>query len=393
MEFCQEIKDEDILQLIHQVHPEESSLDRYFFFPGLVSIKTPQGVWKDEPYFTTNCGWILQCSKHDEFFTALFLQILVLRLSFCFPLALPPQRTGGHPALKQRCTVWKNGISWMNEHGIETVFEMMEQNQALILMMRCTQLTDKVQYIAHRSAVIQKVLTTKEELCPKLTVTESFIDPSDCQYPPKTCDEITLFSLRAVAQTIAYGYPYIVCDSGKFQNKLTDLENLLCFEPYEDLKGILEPLFRKENEGEEVSDEFLKRVTHSISNGVHDYALHQKQLLFMKMLNVSQCKLQKQNIDDPILEVLQAWRESSSKAVYAQLREELSKFSVFCGRDPLVREYIGIMYMFGLQLPTKECLFRFVFAEVWIQKNTCNFHMIYCAYTYVNKCIYICVLN
>ena len=344
LEFCQEIKDQDILQLIHQVHPEESSLDRYFFFPGLVSIKTPQGVWKDDPDFTTNCGWILQCSKHDEFFTALFLQILVLRLSFSFPLALPPQRTGGHPALKQRCTVWKNGISWMNEHGIETVFEMMEQNQALILMMRCTQLTDKVQYLALRSAVIQKVLKTKEELCPKLTVTESFIDPSDCQYPPKTCDEITMFSLRAVAQTITYGYPYIVCDSGKFQNKLIDVENLLYLEPYEDLKGILEPLFRKESEDEEVSDEFLKRVARSISIGVHDHALHQKQLLFMKMLNVSQCKLQKQNINDPILQVLQAWRDSSSKAVYAQLREELSKFSVFCGRDPMVREYVGIVY-------------------------------------------------
>ena len=341
LEFCQEIKDQDILQLIHQVHPEEYSLDRYFFFPGLVSIKTPQGVWKDDLHFTAYCGWILQCSKHDEFFTALLLQVLVLRLSFFFPLALPPQRTGGHPALKQRCTVWKNGISWMNEHGIETVFEMMEQNQALILMMRCTQLTDKVHYIALRSAVIQKVLATKEELCPKLSVTESFIDPSDCQYPPKSCDEMTMFSLRAVAQTIAYGYPYIVCDSGKFQNKLIDVGNLLCFEPYEDLKeGIIELLFRKENEDKEVSNEFLKSIAHSISIGVHEHALHQKQLLFMKMLNVSECELQKQNINDPILQVLQAWRESSSKAAYAQLREKLSKFSVFCERDPMVREQL-----------------------------------------------------
>ena len=64
----------------------------------------------------------------------------------------------------------------------------------------------------------------------------------------------------------------------------------------------------------------------------------------MKMLNISQCKLQKQKINDPILEVLQAWQESSSKAVYAQLREELNKFSVFCGRDPMVREYVGIVY-------------------------------------------------
>ena len=84
MEFCREITDKEVLHLITDKSSDD--LESYYFFPSLISINTPQSVWKQDPRFSYQCGWILQCSQLDQFLTPRFLQVLLLRLSIAFTL-------------------------------------------------------------------------------------------------------------------------------------------------------------------------------------------------------------------------------------------------------------------------------------------------------------------
>ena len=125
------------------------------------------------------CGWVLRCSTVYQFFSPHFLQVLLLRLAFSFAFPVPTEAADDHPAIQRQCALWKNGISWIDEDGMEILVEI-EQNQAVAFLMRCT--VDKEADKTHKTraiqslkfSIIQKVLKTKEELCPQVGTEEFF---------------------------------------------------------------------------------------------------------------------------------------------------------------------------------------------------------------------------
>ena len=65
LEFCHNIADSEVLQLLHSLGTSEpvatfDSTERFLFFPNLVSIEVPSGVWESSPDFRYQCGWVLQ---------------------------------------------------------------------------------------------------------------------------------------------------------------------------------------------------------------------------------------------------------------------------------------------------------------------------------------------
>ena len=182
-----EISDSEILELINHKQASTSSEaaspqeERYFFFPGLVTLEVPSTVWEPQPQFEYHCGWILQCSRPEEFFSARFLQILLLRLAFSFTLSKLPSTHC--PSLQRKCSIWKSGICWVDSYGVETLVEVSEQNRVVVLM-RCPEI--KSECLQLRSLLIQKVLAAAREFCREVNTVESFINPSDSiQYPLK----------------------------------------------------------------------------------------------------------------------------------------------------------------------------------------------------------------
>jgi len=132
-----------------------SSSEPYFFFPHLVSVECPQEVWRLDAQFDYQCGWLLWCSEAHHFFTARFLQVILLRLAFTFALNLQTQNQSNQPTVQRHCSVWKNGISWLNRDGIETLVEVRDQNKAAIVMMRCIEgAATKIEWKMHSSDAI-----------------------------------------------------------------------------------------------------------------------------------------------------------------------------------------------------------------------------------------------
>ena len=112
LEFCQEIKEFKLASLlVAEGQSTPTAGERYFFFPGLVHLDTPRDVIESgASKLDYNSGWVLQCSKPEQFFSSRFLQVLLLRLAFIFALAPTDPSTGDHLALHRKCSVWKNGI-------------------------------------------------------------------------------------------------------------------------------------------------------------------------------------------------------------------------------------------------------------------------------------------
>ena len=333
LEYCSEISDDEITQLIDETKPTAtseteaaSSTERecYYFFPGLVTLDAPAKVWEPQPQFVHHCGWILQCPRPEHFFAPRFLQVLLLRLAFSFALA-PEARetTSDHPAIERKCFVWTNGILWANEEGVDTLVEFKDHSKTVVVAMRCRH-DNVTKCLQLRSQVIQKVLAALREFCPKVVTAESFIDPSELsQYPLKGTSELTLFPLSAVAKSVVAGKSSVVSMSVKSLS----LESLLLFEPYADLgEANLRELF---------SEEKQRLIIFSIADCIPDKNTEMIKKIFKPSPTQLRERMSGGSIASPVYHVLDMWR-NSCEGTYQCLREKLDQFSAFAGRNPLV---------------------------------------------------------
>ena len=345
LEFCHVIADEEVLNLIgdktaHSTSNTASSLETYFLFPHLVSIECPQHIWRVDDNFEYKCGWLLWCSEKHHFFTPRFLQVILLRLAFSFPLNIQIKKHNrDHPAIQRRCSIWKNGISWVNEDSTEVVVEMREQNQVIAVMMRCDEeLETKIECIHLRSSLAQKILRTKEEFCSEVSTIEAFINPDKLQYPLRPPQDLTLFSLNDMARSVINKKRNVTCSDGIYIMKL---EKLLLFEPYADLgREILKELFDEENKNIEVTDEFLNRIANEIVRKKNSKYTDYKKECFLQLFDLHPASLQERAPRGPVqdlVQIFELWRARSKDRSYEGLRKELDEYSVFCGRNPLVR--------------------------------------------------------
>ena len=333
LEFCHEITDHNLLPLLKASSSSSPPKEKFFFFPALVSIKEPDKVWEARQEFNYHFGWMLQCSHPEHFFLPRFLQVLLLRLAFFF--ALSPDISDSDsslPVIQRKCSVWKNGISWANRHGVEALVEVVENSRRVNIMLRCRKDADLK--CAHlRSAVIAKILEAKKEFCPKISVTESFVTPTDAACYPLKPSEDALITATEVAKAVIESAPYVATRSGKTIN----LYDLLRFEPYADIgKHLFHRLFCAQNlqESDTIPDEYFHRVSDRI---------HHKLDHFINLFETSSTQLDLRMDQRPassplkMVEVLQMWREKhGSKGTYQTLRSELDQFSIFTGRNPLV---------------------------------------------------------
>ena len=346
LEYCSEISDDEITQLIDETKPTATSeteaatcssteRERYFFFPGLVTLDAPAKVWEPQPQFVHHCGWILQCPRPEHFFAPRFLQVLLLRLAFSFALA-PEARetTSDHPAIERKCIVWTNGILWANEEGVNTLVEFKDNSKTVVVAMRCRQ-DNVTKCLQLRSQVIQKVLAALREFCPKVVAAESFIDPSELsQYPLKGTSELTLFPLSAVAKSVVAGKSSVVSMSVKSLS----LESLLLFEPYADLGDpILRKLFEYQDLSPKVTQSDLMDIGTQFLKRIENRRYLILELFPMDRYLLAEC-MTNAGVRSPeyeIVRVLLHWRDGF-EGTYQCLREKLDQFSAFAGRNPLV---------------------------------------------------------
>ena len=326
LEFCQEIKDVGLVSLLAtEGQSSPTAGEQYFFFPGLVHLDTPQdAIESSASKLDYNSGWMLQCSKSEQFFSSRFLQVLLLQLAFLFALTPTDPSTTNHLALHRKCSVWKNGIYWVNRSGGVAIVEIVNLQQVVVII---RSKLNKMELVRLRSAVIHTVVSTKEEFCSKVLVKESLILPEDvAAVYPLDPSKVTGVSITEVAATIAEGKEFAIYGS----NQAVELDKLIHFEPYAYLgEPLLQRLFSEDGtEAQEITDKLLTDIVTKCSRkNVDEY-----------------CAIFEQEVDEcashegvrRLLQLFQLWRDKMGKeGTQKNFKKKLNQFSVLAGRNPL----------------------------------------------------------
>ena len=203
--------------------------EKYFLFPALISVHRPsEGIWESEAPEEYRCEWYFHCTQARQFLSSRFLHVLLLRLAFSFALAPDSPPSEDSVVLTRCCSMWKNGIQWLSTSGVESIIEVPEQNRSVIVLMQCPQ--NKVMSCAKlRSAVIQKVLLTKKDCCPKVAMNEYLIHPSELAFPMEDAGKLHHFSLKDISTIVVSNQPdetYVVDKTGTKKIAVEDLLGL-----------------------------------------------------------------------------------------------------------------------------------------------------------------------
>ena len=331
LEFCQEIEDATLLPLIAADSTSSPvSSERFFFFPGLVKLEKPTDITMLVTLNEGHCSaWVLECLKSNQFLSSRYLQVLLLRLAFSLALA-PDHSTAESLALLRKCKVWKNGIYWANRSGSEAIVEVVNLKQVVVIV---HSKKDKIKLAGLRSAIIRLILKTREEFCSKVPVKELLVLPEDAakvNYPLDST-EVAAVSITEVAQTVKEGEEYVVKDD----IQTTELEKIVCFEPYANLgETVLKQLFEEntsEDVSEEITDELFYLIAHNACRFVNEYcAICDPSPLLLAKQCVSQGDVNR------LVHIFQLWREKMGKeGTKMNFRNLLDEYSIFAGRNPL----------------------------------------------------------
>ena len=226
MELCQEIS-QDFLTFTNMMIKEEESSDemkRLLFFPALIrDTERPQDIRE-----TFQFGWCLQCSNPHQFFVPRFLHVLLLHLAYYYAL---PKSESSIQYLHRLCDIWKNGIHWLDTDGVETVVELVDNSQCVVLLMSCKQGLEH-NMIERRKDVISEIASLKKLICCRSEVEEFVIDPDDLEYPVIKLSERTLYNMKLVSSCIIHQKPCVL-DSKGHKHRL--VQELLPFEPSDNI--------------------------------------------------------------------------------------------------------------------------------------------------------------
>ena len=226
MELCQEISQEFLAFTNLMTKEEESSdeMKRLLFFPALIrDTERPQEIRE-----TFQFGWCLQCSNPHQYFVPRFLHVLLLHLAYNYAL---PKSESSIPNLHRLCDIWKNGIHWLDTRGVESVVELVDNSQCVILLMSCKQGLEH-NMIERRKEVISEILSLRKLICCRLEVEEFVIDPDDLEYPIIKPSERTLYNMKLISSCIIHQEPCVL-DSKGHKHRL--VQELLPFEPSDNI--------------------------------------------------------------------------------------------------------------------------------------------------------------
>ena len=335
LEFCFRIKDKHTLEMITkdtkmQLTPHSSEhAEEYYFFPALIWKENPSDVCQPQETIKYECGWFYRCNEPTEQLTTRFLHVLILRLAFSCD---PPDESIDRKSvvLLRSCSVWKHGIAWWTNDGIETIVEVGLQCRWVAVMLRCPD-THKVQCAELRTKVISTVLKTKQDFCPAITMIEFLVAPSSLQYPFEG-RELTLYSIKEIAKVVITGKEFPKDTEGK---STIHILQLLPFEPFFKFgENLIDSLF-VHNQREipqaniyQMAKICFKKLDEFMEALQPDPFTFQRECVKPDCTEVDRCVA--------LFQIIQrrgckTWRDFG---------QEFSKFSIFCGRYPKVSKIL-----------------------------------------------------
>jgi hypothetical protein len=200
----------------------------------------------------------LECIK-DAFFKAIFLQVLLLRLTFRFAT-----RSDVDKKLHRQCVIWNSGIAW-SEAGVEMYVEIRNQNRNVIVIIQCLDGAE-LTAVKLRSAVIREVYNVKAKYAARTKTNEFIIHNPKFNGGGLLVEPIHKVPMKNLALAIKNGSPFV----GDAQHQYF-INKVLCIEPYTGVgSDLLTILLDSSKASEIVLEETFRNIAVSLKNaGAH----------------------------------------------------------------------------------------------------------------------------
>ena len=252
LEFCHEL-DPSVVETISTAG--SYARERLLFFPALLSAGPPVML-----VIAKGFGWAVLCKNPNQILTTHVLQVILLQLAFKFCLpkrSLPEEvdlpRTRKLRPLARECTVWKNGIHWTTEDGIEAVVEVSEQHRRVSVIVSWDE-SNVTGHIKLRSTLIAQILAILQDFFPQVKLDEYLVSSSEViQLLERDLVDMNVFSMHDVARCI-------LASAADIEEKVP-LSSLLSSDPYQLLPpSVVQLLFDRDKSSQPVSESILREL-------------------------------------------------------------------------------------------------------------------------------------
>ena len=171
--------------------------ERCLYFPALVSAK-PCELFRKDPG-PQNFQWVCWQLRTEEkhFISAHLLQSIIL----C--LAANHVFTHKLPGVKERCSVWVNGLSWRSTKGVDIAVQISDSSVVQVVGRSKAGPEKLYQYL---SIIVRDVIKTTTQLTPRLKATSYIVHP----YTPTMLEDTKAPPLDSLY--LVSGVIHCICD-------------------------------------------------------------------------------------------------------------------------------------------------------------------------------------
>ena len=224
LQYCQLIHHKEVGGFPSYI-PSDSTDQPFLFFPALCSVDKSEVSWVTPPDVSYSIGWLARCTDPFDYFSPHFLHVLLLRVVFNFTLPAPSQNSGvspDHSYFQRRCTMWKTGVHWLLEEGVECMVELVKGKDVVVTSKSIKDKVLKCTYVF--SNVISFVMEAKADFCHSIKPQFFLLD---CTHEDAFLSEDYMFSAQDVERALAQSREIVLSVSGKGQMKLPMYLSLL----------------------------------------------------------------------------------------------------------------------------------------------------------------------
>lgn len=195
LQYCQEITRKDIGVFPSLAQTNVS--DQYFLYFPALCCKDKDDLLQAMPLPAANSysiGWLAQCTDNYDYFPPRFLHVLLLRLVFRFTLSVPSRNQASG---ERRCTMWKTGVHWSMEEGVQCTVELLENKGVVVITKSIKEWEENCTIIFNR--IVSCVMEAKAEFCHSIKLQFYLLTSTE---PANYLNEDNLFEMSDVERVL-----------------------------------------------------------------------------------------------------------------------------------------------------------------------------------------------
>ena len=195
-----------------------SSGSTLFYFPAVCTSERKESIVTPDD-FNYYIGYFAECEAKFEYFPPRFLHILLLRLAYSYALQAAKENVATSvlesvamlQKCNRRCTMWKNGIHWLMQEGVECFVESVNNSKGIVVITKSKD-EEKSACSEMLFKIIREFQQVKEEVCETVLLQQYILDSDN---PASCSDRNKLFAMSEIEQVLRERKPSIVSISGR----------------------------------------------------------------------------------------------------------------------------------------------------------------------------------